>query len=210
MAKQFWIFISYLFHPALMPTLGTFVVLSCDPNLYIPLDTDKPWLFVLSAVFLCTYILPLCLSWMLYKMERISSISNPTENDRRILLAFTALCFILVYYTFHEKMPSSAVSLNIFMLGINISIVSTLIISLFTKVSFHSVGVGGLLGTVIGLMRYTQTYLLPWFMAALALVILVGLARYKLKAHGAFEIYLGLIIGIASQALVFFFATYGF
>jgi hypothetical protein len=209
MGKNLWTAISYLFHPALMPSLGTFTVLSCDPNLYIPLDTYKPWLFVLSAVFLCTYILPVCLSWMLYKMDRISSISHPTENDRRILLAFTAICFILVYYTFHKKMPSSAGSLNIFMLGINISIIATLITSLFTKISFHSVGVGGLLGTVIGLMKYTQSYLFPWLIASFAIVILVGLARYKLKAHGAFEIYAGLIIGIAAQALVFFIETQG-
>ena len=94
------------------------------------------------------------------------------------------------------------------MLGINISIIATLIISLFTKVSFHSVGVGGLLGTVIGLMRYTQAELLPWLIAAFAIVILTALARYKLKAHEAFDIYIGLIIGIATQALVFFFGTH--
>ncbi|HTA28079.1 MAG TPA: hypothetical protein VK809_09840 [Bacteroidia bacterium] len=209
MNKNIWNFISYLFHPALMPTLGAFVVLWCDPNLYIPLDSNKPWLVVLAVVFICTYILPLMLSWALVKIGRVSSLTHPTENDRRYLLAFTALCFILLYYSFHT-IPASGQSLKIFILGINISIISTLIISLLTKVSFHSVGVGGLLGTVIGLMRYTQTYLFPWLLLAFALVILVGLARYKLKAHGAFEIYLGLIVGIATQALVFFFATYGF
>jgi hypothetical protein len=208
MGKNIWTAISYLFHPALMPTIGTFVVLWCDPNLFIPLDTDKPWLIVLAIVFLCTYILPLCLSWVLLRMGRISSISNPTENDRRVLLAFTALCFILAYYSFHT-IPASGQSLKIFMLGINISIIATLITSLFTKVSFHSVGVGGLLGTIIGLIQYTQGDLLPWLLGAFAIVILVGLARYKLKAHGAFEIYVGLIIGIATQSLVFFLGVRG-
>ncbi len=94
------------------------------------------------------------------------------------------------------------------MLGINISIIATLIASLFTKVSFHCVGAGGLLGTVIGLMRYTQVNLFLWLGVALAVVLLTALSRYKLKAHGAFEIYLGLIIGITSQTLVFFFSTY--
>lgn len=190
-----------------MPALGTFIILWCDPNLYIPLDTDKPWLIILSVVFICTYLLPLVLSWMLLKLGRISSITHPSENDRRVLLAFTALCYILVYYTFHKRMPPSAQSLNVFMLGINISIISTLIISLFTKVSFHSVGAGGLLGTVIGLMHYTHTSLYTWLLGAFAIVVLVGLARYKSKAHDAFNIYIGLIIGIAAQALVFFFGV---
>lgn len=204
MGKKIWTFISYLFHPAFMPTLGTFVVLWCDPSLYIPLDTAKPWLIVLAVVFLCTCIMPLFLSWTLLKMDKISSISHPTENDRRFLLSFTALCFILLYYAFHS-IPAMGASLKMFMLGINISIISTLIISLFTKVSFHSVGAGGILGTVIGLMRYTHGEFFPWLIGAFALVVLVALARYKLKAHGAFEIYVGLIIGIAVQSLVFFF-----
>ena len=186
-----------------MPTLGTFVVLWCDPNLFIPLNVDKPWLIVLGVVFLCTYILPLLLSWLLLKLGKISSLSHPTENDRKILLAFTSLCFILAYYSFHT-IPALGQSLKIFMLGINISILVTLVSSLFTPVSFHSVGVGGLLGTVIGLMRYTNTYLLPWLIAAFAIVILISCARYKLKAHDAFNIYVGLIIGIAAQSFVFF------
>jgi len=94
--------------------------------------------------------------------------------------------------------------LKIFMLGINITIILTLVISLFTKVSFHSVGAGGLVGTVIGLMKYTRAEFLPWLMGAFAIVILVGFARYKLKAHGAFEIYVGLMIGITVQSLIFF------
>jgi len=207
MAKNSWTFISYLFHPALMPTIGAFVVLWCDPNLYIPLNIERPWMIVLAVVFLCTYILPVCLSWMLLKVGRVSSITNPTENDRRVLLSFTALCFILVYYVFHN-IPPSGKSLRVFMLGINISIIATLITSLFTKVSFHSVGVGGLLGTVIGLMQYTHAELYPWLVGAFVIVILTGLSRYKLKAHGAFEIYVGLIIGIAVQSLVFFFGIH--
>ncbi len=208
MGKKIWTFISYLFHPAIMPTLGTFVVLWNDPYLFIPLEANvEPWVIVLGVVFICTYVLPLILSFSLFKMGRISSISHPTENDRHILLGFTSLCFILVYYSFHN-FPSSAQSLKTFMLGINISIITTLITSLFTKVSFHSVGVGGLLGTVIGLMQYTHTNMFTWLAGAFALVILTALARYKLKAHEAFEIYLGLIIGIATQALVFFFHTH--
>lgn len=208
MGKRFWTFISYLFHPALMPTLGTFIVLWNDPYLFIPLESAvEPWIIVLSVVFICTYILPLILSFSLLKMGRISSITHPSENDRRLLLGFTSLCFILAYYSFHN-FPASAQSLKIFMLGINISIITALITGLFTKVSFHSVGVGGLLGTVIGLMQYTKEYMFPLLACVFALVILTALARYKLKAHEAFEIYVGLIIGIATQALVFFFSAH--
>jgi hypothetical protein len=209
MAKNIWTFISYLFHPVLMPALGIFIVMWNVQNLYIPLNTAvEPWIFVLALVFICTCILPLIISFILLKMERISSISHPSENDRRIMLGFTALCFIFIYYSFHNLL-GSCYSLMIFIIGINISILVTLVISLFTSVSFHSVGVGGVLGTVIGVMQYTHMHLFPWLIGAFALVILTGLSRYKLKAHGAFEIYVGLIAGIAVQASVFFLATTG-
>jgi hypothetical protein len=125
-----------------------------------------------------------------------------------MLLCFTEIFFLLAYYCFHNIIAPGQ-SLKIFMLGINITIIVTLVVSLFDKVSFHSVGAGGLLGTVIGLIKYTHAELLPWLMGAFAVVILVGLARYKLKAHGAFEIYVGLIIGITAQSLVFFFGIQG-
>lgn len=204
MQKKLWTFFSYLFHPAIMPTLGTFLVLSCDPNLFALQYSEKPWLVVLAIVFSCTYILPLFISWVLLLVHRISSMAHPTENDRRMMLSFTSLFFILLYYVFHS-VPDLGESLRIFMLGINISIITTLVVSLVTPVSFHSVGAGGLFGTVIGLMKYTQEYLIIWLVAAFVILVLTALSRYKLKAHGAFEIYVGLIIGIAAQALVFFF-----
>jgi hypothetical protein len=206
--QKLWTFLSYLFHPVIMPTLGTLAVLWCDPNLYIPLNTEKPWLIVLGIVFFCTCLLPLFASWVLLLLGKISSLSHPTESDRRFMLSFTALFFILIYYVFHN-IPAIGESLKIFMLGINISIIITLITSLFTPVSFHSVGVGGLLGTILGLMKYTQEHFFPWLAIAFIIVILTSLSRYKLKAHGAFEIYLGLIIGIAVQSLVFFFRIHG-
>ncbi len=201
MDKKLWTFISYLFHPVLMLTLGVFIVLSCDPNLFFPLRTE---LIDIGTVFLCTYVLPLLISWLLLKMNKISSLTHPTENDRRLLLCFTEIFFLFAYFAFHD-IPALGESLKIFMLGINITIIATLITSLFTKVSFHSVGAGGILGTVIGLIKYTHAELLPWLIGAFAVVVLTGLSRYKLKAHGAFEIYVGLIIGITTQSLVFFF-----
>jgi hypothetical protein len=208
MGKKFWTFITYLFHPALMPTLGTFLVLWNDPNIFMQLETEPEVIVrILAVVFLCTCILPVILSLFLLKLGRISSISKPTESDRRLMLSFTCLFFIYAFYCYHD-MVESGKSIWIFLLGINISIVTTLITTLFTKVSFHSVGVGGLLGTVIGLMRYTHQNLFLWLAGAFLILMLTAMSRYKLKAHGAFEIYLGLIIGIATQALVFFFSMF--
>jgi hypothetical protein len=205
MANSFWKAISYIFHPAFMPTLGVIVIISCDPFIYSSLDPDQFWIFLASfaaMTLLCTMMLPLFVSWVLLKTGRVSSLTVPTDKDRLMLIAFTELCFILAYYSIHN-IPMIGRSLSFFMLGINVAMIITLIASMFTKVSLHGVGVGGILGTIIGLMYYTRMQNFPVVIAAIVLVALVDYSRFKLKAHIASDIYIGNIIGLACQTLVF-------
>jgi hypothetical protein len=198
-----WKIISYVFHPILMPTLGIFIVMVSDPYIYQVLDGLSPWLIFLSSIFVCTAVMPVSLSWLLLKMGRVTSLSQPTDNDRKQLMAFTELWFILAYFAVHN-IPSVGRSLTYYMLGVNIAMIATLLTSLVTKVSLHAVGIGGILGTIIGMMYYTRVQMLPQVAIAIALVYLVGFSRYKLKAHNGGDIFIGNIIGISCQALVFF------
>ncbi len=191
-----------MFHPVLMPTLGILIVMVFDPFVYQSLDGPLPWFILLTSIFICTGLLPIFFSWILLKMERISSLTNPTPNDRKQLIAFTELCFILGYYAVHN-VPMVGRSLSCFMMGINIAMIVTLIASMFTRVSLHAVGIGGVLGTAIGLMYYTRIPIYPVIACAIVLVSVIDYARYKLQAHTAFDIYLGNIIGITCTALVF-------
>lgn len=202
---KFWKVTSYIFHPALMPTLGIIIIISNDPFIYSSLEPDQFWIFLASAAAVTlalTMAFPLVLSYLLLKTGYVSSLTTPTDKDRLMLIAFTELCFILAYYSIHN-IPIMGRSLSFFMLGVNIAMIVTLITSLVTKVSLHAVGIGGILGTVIGLMYYTRIANYPAVAAAILLVSIVGLARYRLKAHAAADIYIGNIIGIACQALVF-------
>lgn len=198
-----WKGISYVFHPVLMPTLGILIVMVFDPFVYLSLEGPLPWFILLSSIFLSTGLLPIFFSWTLFKTERISSMTQPTDNDRKQLIAFTELCFILGYYAVHN-VPMVGKSLSCFMLGLNIAMILTLITSMFTKVSLHAVGIGGILGTAIGLMYYTRIPLYPVIASAIVLVCVVDYARYAVKAHPAADIYLGNIIGITCIALTFF------
>lgn len=198
-----WKGISYIFHPVLMPTLGMLVVMRFDPFVFMALDGVTPWVIMLSSIFVCTGALPLFFSWTLLKTGQVSSLIMPTDNDRKQLIAFTELCFILGYYAVHN-VPMVGKSLSYFMLGLNVAMISTLITSMFTKVSLHAVGIGGILGTAVGLMYYTRIPMYPVIAAAAVLVCVVDYSRYTLKAHEAADIYLGNIIGITSLALTFF------
>lgn len=202
MDKRIWTIVSYLFHPLFMPTLGIFIVMWNDPLIYLLFDSLQPWLSVIIAVFACTALLPLLFNWTLLKMGRISSLQTPNEQDRRLLICFTELGFLLAYLAFHN-IPSAGRSIELFILGINISMVATILVNFVQKTSFHTTGMGGLLGTVIGMAYYTRLNMMYWIGGAILLACLVGYSRYRLKAHSTFELYLGYIIGILSLGLVF-------
>src|SRR6185312_12703746 len=154
MSERIWKAISYLLHPVMMPTIGFILLLTSDPYIYTSLDSfllKKVVFTFIPAVFLGTAIVPMLLSGVLLMTGQVSSLVEPTERDRKMLLAFSELGFLLVLIYFHN-MPAVWISLYYFILGINVSAIVTLITSMFTKISFHAVGISGLVGTMIGLM----------------------------------------------------------
>ena len=198
-----WKIISYVFHPILMPTLGLILVLWFNvPNIFLIVEITQLSILV-AVVFFCTALVPLFWSWSLVKLGMVTSLVEPTDNDRKQLMAFTELFFLLAYYVLHN-IPLEAKALTYYILGVNVAMIATLLTSLVTKVSLHAVGIGGILGTIIGMMYYTRVQMLPQVAIAIALVYLVGFSRYKLKAHNGGDIFIGNIIGISCQALVFF------
>jgi hypothetical protein len=205
MNNSIWKAISYFFHPIIMPTLGFLIVLTSDSYIYLSLDMYqlKKILFTdIPILFVCTGVLPLLFSGVLVAAKRVSSVMEPTEQDRRWLIAFSELGFLLAFYVFH-RLPPAGVSLYYFILGINVAMMATLIASLFTKISLHTVGIGGIVGTVIGLMYLNHMVMYPLLGSVMGLAVVIGVARYKLKAHEPADIYIGYIIGMASQAAVF-------
>ena len=131
--------------------------------------------------------------------------------------------FYIGLVVFFIKTPSQIpLVLSITFLGATIALWVAFIINLFTKVSVHTVGVGGLLGMIVLGMyhfEYTEFYLnlgsLGYFhiqMKILLMVIiviagLVGTARLLLKAHTTEQVYLGYFIGFACQFIALNFLT---
>jgi hypothetical protein len=118
------------------------------------------------------------------------------------MMMFTELGFLLALIIF-RNIPAAGHSIFLFLLGINIAMMATFLINLFQKTSFHTTGIGGLLGAAIGLMYYTRLNMTYWIVAISLLCLLSGMARFRLKAHTSFEIYLGYTVGILSLCLVF-------
>ncbi|MBL0145898.1 MAG: hypothetical protein IPP48_09160 [Chitinophagaceae bacterium] len=76
---------------------------------------------------------------------------------------------------------------------------AALLANIYFKISMHAIGVGGLLGVFLLIMK-SNTMLMTWPLAAAVLIAgLVCTARLLISDHSTKDIYSGLLVGIVSQ-----------
>lgn len=202
MEKRFWNIISYLLHPLFMPTLGVCFILATHSILLISIDSPFALLMIPWTVLGCTTLIPLFGIFTFLKAGRISSIEEPTKHDRLLIMLFSEIGFLASFIVLRH-VPSADASLLLFLIGINVAMAVTLILNLFMRTSLHATGAGGLLGMVLGMEYYFRTDLSRWIGIALAIALISGYARYRVKAHRAVEIYYGYLVGLLSLSLVY-------
>lgn len=194
--------LSVLFHPLLMPTLLFGILFFWTPGV-LGLDAFssdfRGSLLILIAVG--TFGIPSILIYFLFRSGYIPSLYMDDRQDRRLPYLFTAAIYSGVTFLFATRLQlvsDTAPEIAIILGSITVSILLVALISLFWKISAHSVGIGGVLGTLIAIMlKFGETDLL------VALALLTGLAgllmsaRLQLNAHTPKQVGAGLLLGLA-------------
>jgi membrane-associated phospholipid phosphatase len=80
-------------------------------------------------------------------------------------------------------------------LGAAISVATAFVINLKWKVSIHMLGMGGIVGTIIGLILRYQIDAIQLVMTLVLLSGIVGYSRLRLDAHTPLQVYVGFILG---------------
>jgi hypothetical protein len=191
--------ISYLFHPLLMPTIGTILILNIGGYVTYAIAPTVKYI-VYGMVFLNTFIFPFLASHYLLKKGYIRSYGMSTIQERRLPLLLTAVFYFFTYYILRNAVLPPVLFLMI--LGATLSVLLTLIITLAWKISTHMVGIGGLLGAVIGMSMKFSLNLQFLIISLLLLSGLVGYARLKLRAHSHNQVYWGFALGLFSMLLL--------
>jgi membrane-associated phospholipid phosphatase len=194
--------VSYLFHPFLMPTYGMLLYfLVIEPNLMGRLH-DKVKLVLALVTFIFTFLLPVISVIFLYRSGMISSLQMKTNRERIWPFLLTAGCYIGMYYVLPEERPEFNI-IRALMSGAALSVILTIIINLFTKISAHMVGIGGISGAFIALSYYLQLPIHSIIFMLIFLAGVVGFARLALNAHTPGQVYAGFLTGLIVQVLVF-------
>lgn len=194
-------FISYIFHPLFIPT---YFLLYLIQNIPYEFAGITPWQLQLRvfSVFWLTAFFPAFSVFLLWKLKFSDSIYLRTQKERIIPYVITMFFYWWMYYL-SRHFNDQPLALKYFYFGIFIASAIGLVINNFIKVSLHGIGVGGMLMAIIlaGIMYPIQNIF--WVSIAIVITSLVMSARMMVSNHTNKELWIGLMVGAATQTIAY-------
>jgi hypothetical protein len=205
--------LSFLGHPLLVLTLGLALLMATNPFAFGAHDLSDPKARVLLlTVFITTFVLPGVGVAVMKPLGLIQSLEMRDRQERTGPYILTGVFYLWVFKSLLSDIQVPPL-FAVFALGATIGLFVAFFANIFTKISAHALGMGGLVA-MTGLMcfRWAGTSLsislgggfdlLISMPALLALAVLfagaVGVARLHLRAHEPVDVYRGYTAGFAA------------
>ena len=197
--------LSVVFHPLLIPTYTLLIIFNLNVFFSMIIPQLAKWQ-ILGMVFLITFLFPLFMMILFQRIGIIKSLYMKTKEERTLPYLMTIIFYYLASYLLKQLQISPI--FYYFILGATFLIIITLIINFFWKISIHMIGIGGMLGTLIGL-SFLWMIDIPFLIILLILCSgITGFARLKLNAHNPAQIYSGFLLGTSFMLLLFLVISY--
>jgi hypothetical protein len=189
--------ISFLFHPVLMPFYIFLLLLNVNAFFSAELAFSFK-IYLLGFICLTTILIPVLFIYLLYRKKVVRSLFLETREDRIYPIIIITIFYYLTYYLMKGIGISPVFSF--YMLGATFLSILALVITFYSKISLHMLGIGGMSGLMLGLV-FSLSLNLLFFLGMIFLSGVTGYARLKLNSHKPSEIYSGFLVG----AVIMFF-----
>ncbi len=188
---------AYLFHPLLMPLLGTFFYFIITPR-FVEQDL---LLAKLMAVCIITFLIPLVTYFLLKNLHVVSSIQLEDVKERKVPLMLQSVLLLLVIKMVFD--PYDNPELYYFFVAILFSAITALLLVFFKqKISLHQMGIAGVTMFLIALSVHFKVNLLVWIILLFIANGWVASSRLHTQSHTPVELVMGFFIGIVPQLIV--------
>ncbi|MFK7806568.1 MAG: hypothetical protein AB8F74_02085 [Saprospiraceae bacterium] len=209
-------FFSIVFHPLLMLTYMLVLLLVVNPYLFAGIQVGGSIKFVLR-IFLSSFVIPAFAVGMMKALDMIESFEMKSKSERIGPYIITGILYMWLFQNLLNN-PEIPGAFKIFLLGATLGLFMAFFFNLFTKISMHALGMGGLLGmTILTMLLFSyETFTinigpasaLEISMSALLMLVIlltgvVCTSRLILGAHSLQDLYSGFIIGLATQFIAF-------
>lgn len=218
MVKQLAWGISILFHPLLMPCYMLILLMLINPYLFGISSVGEPeGRRLILLIFLYTFFIPAVSITVMYFLGMLQSMSMPEKQERIGPYLITGMLYIWIFYNLYKN-GQAPMAYTGFMLGTVIGLFLAFLVNIFSKISVHAVGMGGLVGMIFISMLFfsygTFTMDMPGggsyeisvallLMLSILLAGMVGSSRLLLKAHEQADVYGGYAVGFIAQIAAF-------
>ena len=186
-------FISFIFHPIFIPTYAIFFLVWSNPYEFGQLGSYDS-LSIMQIVISYSVLYPLFIVVLMRLLDFIDNYELRDRKNRILVFIPTSFCF---WWTFIVFLKSDHLEvLSDVMLGATISICIALVItSVFSKISLHTIGMGGLFAIVLFSVNIAAKDVSFFLFATIFIAGLVGTCRMWLNAHNLQEVYNGYLLG---------------
>ena len=179
-----------------MPLYGLIILFHYDGyfEFNIPNEVKE---VVFKLVVATTIIFP-ALATTVFKLSgTVHTFMMRTRQERRFPFLLTAIFYMFGYYLLRRlSLPTIFYKI---MLGATLSVTIAVIFNIVWKVSIHSIGIGGIIGT---LLIISQLLFVDVKIPVIIVILIAGIiasARLSLDEHTPAQIYTGLLIGFLCE-----------
>jgi len=194
-------FISIICHPLLMLTYGLLFMMWANPYQFGSVSGNDMTLYMVSSIAGISFFFPTFSLLLMRGLGMIESLQVQDREERIIPYVSTGIFYLWLSINIYKTNIFPYV-FEVFAVGATIALFMAFFINNFTKISMHTVGIGGFLAMVILTMVNTSVPLYdlrPILLGVIILAGLVGTARLVLKVHVPKQIYSGYAVGFLGQ-----------
>jgi hypothetical protein len=189
--------LSYIFHPIFIPVYVTWFLTYIHPSYFVGFNNQqKTWIIIRVAYSMVFF--PFLTVLLLKALGFSKSIFLKTQQERIIPYIACGIFFFWVYLVFRNQ-PEIPQIMTIFTFGVFLSSSAALMANIWMKISMHAIGMGGVAGLFLLVMRHNTMLMTVPIAIALLIAGLVCTARFIVSDHTQQEVYAGFFMGLACQ-----------
>ncbi|MDC1063586.1 hypothetical protein OAQ16_04000 [Flavobacteriales bacterium] len=183
--------LSRLLHPVFIPTITLAIISTKFLNVII-LSNQLNIIIIGTVIF--TLLFPLLSILYLLFTKRIKSLQIEEKEERILPILITIIWMLIGYYFLNSILEYAPIVKSIY-LGMITTLVITLFITKYWKISLHMAAIGGCWGVFLNL-QYIYGGVINYVILILILSGFLGYSRAILKAHNMRQIYSGFFLGV--------------
>ncbi len=208
--------LSFIFHPLFILVYVLALLMMINPYLF-RIQDEKVKVIFFTYTMVSLIVIPVISILILKQLNVIKSFSMKDKMERVGPLIIVGIVYMWLFLNY-KNTASVPIIFAAFLLGSVFSVFVSFFINNFTKISLHTVGMGGLTAAVL-LMKYKLKYdtlyvnlhflgqynVDIYFILLMVVLIagLIGTVRLYLNAHTTKQVYIGYLIGFLSQIIAF-------